>query len=136
MGTPSRIALSLLTLVFASPAVAQVYAPGSSTPVIGPSFVPSPETPDRQAPSSALFAGAGKGLGVSRRAFTEEDGSQIVRKGLVGSWAISQGLSAGVGLFSVTGDARKQAEFKRTWNVKDVTPKNDHIAAVGVSLRF
>lgn len=76
------------------------------------------------------------GIKVSARTLSEEDGSVVVRRGLIGSWAISSGLEAGIGLFAVNGDGRKQNEFKRSWTVKDVTPKNGNIAAVGVKLRF
>ena len=73
---------------------------------------------------------------VSSRTLQEEDGSVTVRRGLVGSWGISGGLEAGVGLFAVDGDGRKHNEFKRSWTVKDVTPKSGNIAAVGMKLSF
>jgi hypothetical protein len=60
----------------------------------------------------------------------------VVRRGLIGSWAISGGLEAGVGLFAVDGDVRKHNEFKRSWMVKDLTPKSGNSAAVGMKLRF
>lgn len=75
-------------------------------------------------------------ISVSARTLREEDGSMVVRRGLIGSWAISSGLEAGVGLFAINGDGRKHNEFKRSWTVKDVTPKNGNIAAVGMKLRF
>lgn len=75
-------------------------------------------------------------ISLSSRSFTEEDGSVLVRRGLIGSWALSSGLEAGIGLFAVSGDSRKHNEFKRSWSAKDVTPKNGNIAAVGMKLRF
>ena len=76
------------------------------------------------------------GIKVSSRTLQEEDGSVTVRRGLIGSWEISGALEAGVGLFAVSGDGRKHNEFKRSWTVKDLTPKNGNIAAVGMKLRF
>ena len=73
---------------------------------------------------------------VSTRTLQEEDGSVTVRRGLIGSWGIASGLEAGVGLFTVNGDGRKQNEFRRSWTAKDVTPKDGSIAAVGMKLRF
>jgi len=73
---------------------------------------------------------------VSARGYREENGRVIVRRGLIGSWAISSGLEAGVGLFAVSGDGRKHNEFKRDWAAKDVSPKNGNIAAVGMKLKF
>ena len=75
-------------------------------------------------------------IGLSARTLKEEDGSVLLGHGLIGSWAISGGLEAGVGLFAVSGDGRKHNEFKRSWTAKDVTPKNGNIAAVGMKLRF
>jgi hypothetical protein len=79
---------------------------------------------------------SGTRIGLSARTLREEDGSLSVRRGLIGSWAISSGLEAGVGLFSVNGDGRKQNEFRRSWTVKDVAQKSGNIAAVGMKLRF
>jgi hypothetical protein len=73
---------------------------------------------------------------ISTRTLQEGDGSLTIRRGLIGSWAISSGLEAGVGLFAVDGDGRKHNEFKRNWTVKDVTPKSGNIAAVGMKLSF
>lgn len=75
-------------------------------------------------------------LDMSARILRGENGSAIARRGLIGSWAISSGLEAGVGLFAVNNDGRKQNELKRNWTVKDVAPKNGNIAAVGMKLKF
>ena len=75
-------------------------------------------------------------IGLSARTLKQDDGSLTLRRGLIGSWEISSGLEAGVGLFAVNGDGRKHNEFKRSWTAKDVTPKNGNIAAVGMKLNF
>ena len=77
-----------------------------------------------------------QGIGLSARTYTERDGSTSTRRGLIGNWSIGGALEAGVGLFSVAGDARKHNEFKRAWSAKQVTPKSGNIAAVGMRLRF
>lgn len=73
---------------------------------------------------------------ISSRTYTEEDGSRIVRRGLIGSWSIASSLEAGVGLFSVSGSGRKPIEARRGWSVMDVAPRNENIAAVGMKLKF
>ena len=88
-----------------------------------------------QVPVSRDTLGSDPRGSVASRSF-REDGSVLVRRGLIGSWAISSGLEAGVGLFAVSGDSRKQSEFKRNWSAKDVAPKNGNIAAVGMKLNF
>jgi hypothetical protein len=45
-------------------------------------------------------------------------------------------VEAGVGLFSVTGNSRKAPEARRGWTVKEMSPRSENIAAVGVKLRF
>ena len=96
---------------------------------------PRPADVAQQSLSRDMFRSDAR-FGVTARTLKEEDGSLTVRRGLIGSWSISSGLEAGVGLFSVNGDGRKHNEFKRSWTVKDVTPKNANIAAVGIKLRF
>jgi len=77
------------------------------------------------------------GLGISTRTYTQQDGSIATQRGLFSNFEIGSGLEAGVGLFSVNGDGRKHNEFKRSWSVKrDVTPKNENVAAVGMRFRF
>ena len=96
---------------------------------------PMPAGVAQQSLSRDIFRSDAR-IGVTARTFKEEDGSLTVRRGLIGSWEIASGLEAGVGLFAVNGDGRKHNEFKRSWTVKDVTPKNANIAAVGIKLRF
>lgn len=106
-------------------------------PVLGSASEDPPMAADAaQVPLSRDLLRSDGGVGVSARTYREEDGSMNVRRGLIGSWAISSGLEAGVGLFAVSGDGRKHSEFKRSWTVKDVTPKNGNVAAVGMKLKF
>ncbi|MDP8912454.1 MAG: hypothetical protein M3N39_02620 [Pseudomonadota bacterium] len=106
-------------------------------PVLGyaPEESPMPADVAQVSVSRDIFRSDAR-IKVSARTLREEDGSVIVRRGLIGSWTISSGLEAGVGLFAVNGDGRKHNEFKRSWTVKDLTPKNGNIAAVGMKLRF
>ena len=77
-----------------------------------------------------------EGLAVSRETYTSEAGSTAVRTGFVGSWSLTRSLDAGVGLVSVTRDARPHSELKRSWNAKDMGVKSDTVAAIAVRLRF
>jgi hypothetical protein len=125
------------TALLAAPAADAQRQSASDAPAsFGPSFLPSPSDALRPALSAQDLLQRKSGMGISSRTFTEEDGSTIVRRGLIGNWAISSGLEAGVGLFSVSGGGRKQNETRRNWSVMDVTPKNENIAAVGMKLRF
>ena len=76
------------------------------------------------------------GLAVSRQTYTSEAGSTARRTGFVGSWSLTRSVDAGVGLVSVTRDARPHSELKRSWNAKDMGVKSDTIAAIAVRLRF
>jgi len=76
------------------------------------------------------------GIGFSTRTFSQQDGGTATQRGLIGSVAIANGLEAGVGLFAIAGDRRKINETRRNWSMKDVTPKTENIAAVGMRLRF
>lgn len=132
-----RIAASaaLLAAFLAAPAA------GAQLLVAEPVLGSAPEEPLVAAGAAQLSASRDASrpdalISVSSRSYTQEDGSLILRRGLIGSWAISGGLEAGIGLFAVTGDGRKHNEFKRSWSAKDVTPKNGNIAAVGMKLRF
>lgn len=58
------------------------------------------------------------------------------RRGIVGSWLITGGLSAGVGLMEVTRDHSRQRAPRRVQPMKDVGFQTDRIAAVGLNLRF
>ena len=104
------------------------YKPVLGETVAAPTLPPVPE--------AGLFEGTRPGLAISRQTFQAEDGSQTVRSGLIRSWAVTDGLSAGLGLFSVTHDDQKEPEFKRNWNAKNVGPRDRRVAAVGLNVRF
>ncbi len=126
--------VALLTALAAAPAHAQLLR---AETVLG-AAPPAPALPPDAAQVSVsreIFQSQ-RGLGVSARAQPEQDGSTSSQRGLVGSWEVRRGLEAGVGLFSITGNGRKHNEFKRDWTAKQVTPKNENIAAVGVRVKF
>jgi hypothetical protein len=87
-------------------------------------------------PETNLFAGSRPGLGISRQTYRQEDGSEAVRQGLVGSLPLTQGISADLGLFAVTHEDQKEPEFRRSWSAKNVGPRNRKVAAVGLNVRF
>jgi hypothetical protein len=97
---------------------------------------PRRKGPGWAGPSDGLFRNAPAGLGLSRRTLAQQDGSPASRNGIVGSWSLSPGMQAGVGLFSVTADGRKQADTRRMPSTGDVAPKRQRITAVGLSLSF
>jgi hypothetical protein len=103
---------------------------------VGPRSGNPPEQAELVGPSAGLFRNAPAGLGLSRRTLTQQDGSPASRNGVVGSWSLSPGMQAGVGLFSVTADSRKQADTRRMPSTDSVAPKRQRIAAVGLSLSF
>jgi hypothetical protein len=134
---PFPYAALCLALVSAAPALAEGPGQqdrGGSLPNIQ---LVDPETaaasPSRE---TGLFEGAGPGLGLSRRTFTEEDGSAAVRRGFIGSLPVAEGVSAGLGLFTVTHDNQKEPEFRRSWSAKNVGPRDRRVAAVGLNIRF
>ncbi len=97
----------------------------------GGSFVGPPPTPETD-----LFDTRNPGVGLSRQTYRQEDGSEAVRQGLVGSLPLAPGISADLGLFSVRHDDQKDPEFRRSWSAKNVGPRNRKVAAVGLNLRF
>ena len=138
MSRPFTYAALLATLVCTSAAWAQPPAQQDTapraTPGINLSYAES--APFRVSPEKDLFEGTGPGLGISTRTYQEEDGSSSVRRGLVGSWEVSKGLSAGLGLFAVTHENQKEPEFRRNWSAKNVGPRDRKVAAIGLNLRF
>lgn len=130
----SGSAAFLVALLAAPAAQAEIL---TAEPVSGYAAEEPPMPPDRAqvSVSREIFRSDAR-IKLSTRTLSEEDGSVTVRRGLIGSWPISGGLEAGIGLFAVNGDGRKHNEFKRSWTVKDVTPKNGHIAAIGLKLKF
>lgn len=128
---------ALTALIAAPAAIAQMSEPGErpgSAP-LAMSFAPPPGAARIRNPGPEMFRGEA-GFALSSRSYAETDGSRTVQNGLIGTWPITGALEAGVGLFSVGGEGRKQNEFKRSWTVKEVTPKSSTIAAVGMKLRF
>jgi len=94
-------------------------------PVLGPVVPPSDGDAPRQ------------GIGISTSVEVDAVGQVATRRGLIGSWPVSRNVEAGVGLFSVMGNGpRRPAENRRNWSVRDVTERDQRIAAVGVKLRF
>ncbi len=140
---PLAFAALCLMLFAADAAFAQAAAQSSGrVPKPNVRVRVGPEVPVR-GPAAAsglaatnLFQGVRPGLGLSQQTYRQEDGSAIVRNGLVGSVAVSSGVSAGLGLFSVTHDDQREPEFRRGWSAKDVGPRNRKVAAVGLNLRF
>jgi hypothetical protein len=123
-----------IALLSALPAHAQRL---TAQPVLGELADGPPMGPDdTQASVSREIFRSGSKVGVSASKYAEQDGSIAIRRGLIGSWNVAGSLEAGVGLFSVTGEGRKVNEFKRDWHVKQVTPRNESIAAVGMLVRF
>jgi hypothetical protein len=83
-----------------------------------------------------LFEDAPAGFGLSRRALTRQDGSPASRNGVVGSWSLSRGIQAGVGLFTITADGRRQADTRRMPSTEGVAPRRQRVAAVGLNISF
>ena len=126
---------ALLIALFAAPdAYAQILKAEpvlEAAPAAPPLLLTARQSPVRE----SLFKRS-SGVGISTRTYTEQSGSIAIQRGLIGNWDIADGLEAGVGLFSVAGGGRKHNEFKRSYSVKDVTPKTENIAAVGMRFRF
>lgn len=68
--------------------------------------------------------------------FAQSAEASALRNGLIGSWAVSAGLSGGIGLYSVTDDSPKLPETRKNWSPMDVRAKSKRMAAVGVKLSF
>ncbi len=88
------------------------------------------------APNESLFEGARPGVGLSRQTYSEQDGSVAVRSGFIGTVPLAKGVSAGLGLFSVTHEDQKSPEFRRSWTPKAVGPRDRRVAALGLNVRF
>ncbi len=126
----------LIALVAAPAALAQHASPDDPGELpVTMRFAPLGAPDPRSRPTSGIFP-AQPGLGVSAQTYTEQDGSQVTRRGLVAGWSIQRNVEAGIGLFSVTDDRPKISETRRNWSVREVAPKNRNIAAVGVKVRF
>ena len=107
---------ALAAALAASPAL------GQGPAQIGP---PAPAQPSRSAP---------KPPPVSFSYSEQEPG--LVRQGMVGTLPLSPGISAGLGLYSVTDDSRRAPETRRTWSPMEVGRRSERVAAVGLKVRF
>jgi hypothetical protein len=131
-----------LALFFAAAASAETQGQqknGSSASDLRLRYAPQvsagPAAP-QPAPNASLFQGARPGLGISRQTYSEQDGSVAVRSGLIGTVPLAEGVSAGLGLFSVTHEEQKPPEFRRSWTPKTVGPRDRRVAALGLNVRF
>ena len=113
------VLMAVLAAASAAPAMGQ--APTRIGPPLS-AVSDSRPAPPREPPPLAFSA--------SRR----EDGA--IRQGMVGSWSLSPGVEAGIGLYSVTDDSRRAPETRRTWSPMDVGRRTERVAAVGLKLRF
>jgi len=134
VGMKRRLMIAALAVPAMWMPAAHAQQPDGGQSLLGDSYVSAGETA-RFAPSPSAPA-SGSILSLSNRIIVEEDGSRRVRKGMVGSWPVKGGLSVGVGLFSVTADARKQRQFRASADPMDMRGRRQRVAAVGMSLRF
>ena len=127
-------AAALTIALIAAPAHAQLL---KAQPVLeaAPAGPPLLLTPRPSPVRDSLFQQR-SGIGIANRTFSQQDGGTATQRGLIGTVGIANGLEAGVGLFAISGDRRKINETRRNWSMKDVTPKTENIAAVGMRLRF
>ena len=140
---PLTFAALCLTLGSAAPAYGQTLGPPDERPSrpdlrlhVSSRIAPTDPAAPQVTPESNLFEGARPGLGITRQTIREQDGSASVASGLVRSWAVTPGVSAGLGIFSVTHEDQKEPEFRRNWNPKNIGPRNRKAAAVGLNVRF
>jgi len=140
---PLTLAALCLTLASAAPAYGQTLGPPderASRPdvrlQVSSRIAPSDSTAPHPTPEAHLFEGVRPGIGITRQTIREQNGTASVASGLVRSWAVTEGVSAGVGLFSVTHEDQKEPEFRRSWSAKNVGPRNRKVAAVGLNVRF
>ena len=140
---PPVIAALSMALITVAPA----YAESSGGQRQGPSL-PSLRVQERQqtivsdpaaapaSPETHMFTGARPGLGFSSQTYPQQDGSSTVATGLIGSLPVIEGISAGLGLFTVTHENQKEPEFRRNWSAKNLGPRSRRVAAVGLNVRF
>ena len=132
------LAAVLLPLLFASPALARGSSNVSNEPLtrsLGPSYTPASPI-DTVSPGGALFPDHASGLSVSQVPIVQEDGSETVRRTIVGSVPIADNLNVGLGLFSVNGARVTERSFARSRPMEDVFARGKTVAAIGLSLRF
>jgi hypothetical protein len=122
--TPRLISLApLLSLALATPAFAQArVAPEPG--LFGGSFQQRSAAPaDRNLPR----------IGVVRDRY-DENGSPVIRNGLVASVDVDENIRIGIGRFNVTDIARPRTNVEPVG--REIASRGRNIAAVGFSLRF
>ena len=113
----------VLMLLFSGPASAQTLGSGSMR-LFQPGAVPPQAREVRHR------------LGPSAIPILQNDAPGGTSRGLIGSWPITAGLSAGLGLLEVNRDARRERALRRLQPMKDVGRQTDRIAAIGLNLSF
>ena len=93
-----------------------------------PMFAPEPSASPRDEPRQAF--------GITRNTEIDPVGQPLIRRGLIGRMPLAGNVEAGIGLYSVTGNKPRLPESRRNWSVREITPRDERIAAVGVKLRF
>jgi hypothetical protein len=56
--------------------------------------------------------------------------------GIVGSWQVVEDVRVELGLAQVVRNPRREQSFRRSDPMRDVNPRRDRIAAVGISVSF
>jgi hypothetical protein len=132
-----------MALVSAAPACAETAGGQKQGPVLpGPRLQERPQTIVSDpasvpaSPERDMFTGAKAGLGLSSQTYPQQDGSSTVATGLIGSLPLVPGVSAGLGLLSVTHENQKEPEFRRNWSAKNLGPRSRRVVAVGLNVRF
>lgn len=140
---PPLLAVLCLALVPAAPAFAESAGgqkDGVSLPKLRlqerPQALVSGPLASQASPEAGMFNNVRPGLGVSSQSYPQQDGTSAVATGLIGSLPVMPGISAGLGIFSVTHDDQKEPEFRRSWSAKSIGPRNRKVAAVGLNVRF
>jgi hypothetical protein len=140
---PPVIAALSMALVSAAPAYAESAGwqrQGPSLPGLTlqerPQTIVSDPAAAPASPEADMFKAARPGLGFSSQTYPQQDGSSTVATGLIGSLPVIAGVSAGLGLFTVTHENQKEPEFRRNWSAKNLGPRSRRVAAVGLNVRF
>jgi hypothetical protein len=127
----------LVPLLLASPAGARGSSNIGSEQLTrsGLSYAPVSRL-ERPGSAGALFPDHATGVSISQIPIVQEDGSETVRRTIVGSMPIAENLNVGLGLFSVNGARVTERSFARSRPMEDVFARGKTVAAVGLSLRF
>lgn len=124
----------ILPLVLTAPVGAQGPADGRSDfrAIAGPSPLSGPQARTPYLP----LADRGAGVSISSSPIIQQDGSAGLRKALVGSLAVSRGVTLGVGLIEIIEQSHKPKALRRIRPMHDTDSDTDRIAAVGLSISF